>query len=130
MATLRALFVCEGYSIDRISGNTSLFNIFESVSVGAIPKVCIVAFWKADAGDEQREFQALLKISEGENVLGEFPQNFRMTASSHRSMFNISGVPVRRAGQQLLFEMRLNGHLVGSYEVAIIAGDQMAGGIQ
>lgn len=115
---LTYLLACEGVSIDQFSNNISLFNVFERCIPGTLPRVVVVSTWSREPGDENRDFQASLRVRAGDNVLGDFPQNFRMTAPSHRVLHNLLGLPVQ-LGQQIVLEMRLNDELRGSYQITV-----------
>ena len=80
MARVGYFVVCEGVSVDQLSNNITLFNIFESCSPGQLPKAVAISSWHREEGDEDRDFQASLRIISGERRIGDFPQNFRMTA--------------------------------------------------
>lgn len=125
MPQLEYFVVCESVSIDRDTNRISLFNIIEdlrpvSTKMGDAPVVQItaVACWNRQAGDEERDFQSVLRLRAPGDEPKEFPLNFRMERPRHRLTFRLLGIPSLRPGE-LIFELLLNGRHEAQHAVTI-----------
>lgn len=119
MPRVELLLAAESHAVDQQTNALSIFNIIEGTYTGIIPKVVFITVWKREPGDEDRDFQSLLRVTSGARQVGEFPLNFRMTAPRHRSFHVLMGLPAGRAGETIRFEVLLNGQSVGRCEIEV-----------
>lgn len=115
MAKLEFFAVSESISVDQSTNKVSLFEILESIpidpasSVTVIPKCVAASLWRMEAGDENRDFQIMLRLYQpGEEVSEDFATNLTATSARHRVFTTLIGVPLRGPGD-LRFEILLNG---------------------
>ena len=123
MAQLELLVAAEGYSVDQQSNALSIFTTIEEIEgrgAGLIPKLCLISVWRREQGDEERDFQAILRIQQnGQQIGQDMPLNFRFPANRHRLFHNILGLPVRPEEGAISFSILLNGQVLRSYEIIV-----------
>jgi hypothetical protein len=122
MASLEYFLVAEDVSIDQVTNQLSLFNVFEGFRTPRfpliVPKCAAVSLWRKEPADEGRDFQCVLRVTlpDGQNHQSE--SNFRMTNERQRIVTRLQGVPISMAGE-LRFELLLNGQHAASHLVII-----------
>lgn len=123
MPRVELMVAAESHAVDQITNAISIFNIIENVAaVGIIPKIEIITVWLRQEGDEGRDFQALLRVSDNQGRVGPgFAMNFQMPAPRHRTFHALVGLPIRSVPGMLVFEMLMNGEVVARYEVQVQA---------
>jgi hypothetical protein len=112
----------ESHAVDQITNACSIFNIIENIgaAVGLIPKIELITIWVREEGDEGKDFQALLRVSDNQGRIGpDFSMNFQMTAPRHRTFHSLVGIPIRSVPNMVMFEMLLNGDVVARYQVPV-----------
>ena len=111
MARLEFFLACESVSIDQETNQSSVFNILEEIQSTAFPTVlphCVaVSLWHQEPGDEDKEFQLLLRITLPTGETHDFRTNFQLKTPRHRVLQRFEGLPIQSAGE-LRFEARLN----------------------
>lgn len=126
MPRLEYFLVCESASVDRDTNRLSLFNIIEEIQpirqgeIDGHPILQLVAVscWIKEQGDEDRDFQVVLRIHDPGSGTKDFPMNLRMERPRHRLMLRIQGVPASSDGN-LRFEILLNGSHVAEHVITI-----------
>jgi hypothetical protein len=125
MPKLEYFLVCESISIDQETNRVSVFNIVEEVApikarpTGPIvPQVVALACWNREPGDENKDFQATLRIHAPEEKAKDFPVNFKMEKPRYRLSLRLQGVPALKPGQ-LRFEMLLNGKHAAEHTILV-----------
>lgn len=122
MARLEFFVVSEGVSVDQQTNQLSLFSVIEQVTSPDFPLVlpyaAAVSLWMAEAGDNGRDFQCMLRIILPDGGQHDFPTNFTFRARRHRVIQRILGFPINEPGL-LRFEVFLNGEYAASHEVDI-----------
>ena len=115
MAKLEFFAVSESVSVDQSTNKVSLFEILESLpidtasSVTVIPKCVAASLWRMEAGDENKDFQVMLRLFQpGEEVGEDFATNLTATSARHRVFTTLIGVPLHGPGE-FRFEILLNG---------------------
>ena len=126
MPQLQFMLVAEGVVVDRQTNNVTLFNLVEEMRgtrPGTFPRLVVYSNWQMQQGDEDQDFQAILRVERGGTRIGEdFALNMRTPAQRHRLFHTIFGLPVEAEGPpELHFLMFLDGEQVGSYTVTIRA---------
>jgi hypothetical protein len=125
MARLKFVLACESLSVDQMTNAVSLFNIVEQYPANAvIPKVVVVSYWHLDAEELGQEFQATLRIRRGAADAQDVPMNFTGSARRQRTVHIIVGIPTPAAGQEIEFEVLLNGAVRGNYSISIVEANQ------
>ena len=123
MPRLECFVVAETVSIDKLTNAVSLFNILEEVHSRTfpflVPKVAVFSLWRKEAGDEERDWQALLKVTQPSGEARDRAINFRFSSSRrHRLIQRISGLPVLTEGD-VRFELLLNGQHAAEHIVSV-----------
>jgi hypothetical protein len=122
MARLEFFVVSEGMSVDQFTNRLSLFNILEEVASPifpfVLPSAVVVSLWMMEAGDDERDFQCMLRVTMPNVAQREFPANFKTSSRRHRVIQSIQGFPLNEIGV-LRFEVLLNGQHAASHEVDI-----------
>jgi len=112
MARLEFFVVSVSASVDQTTNQASIFDIIEEVKATAFPSLlhsCVAfSLWRREPGDEERDFQLILRITTPGGAIHDFPSNFRMPAARHRTLVRVQGLLVEQPGQ-LRFEAILNG---------------------
>lgn len=129
MPKLEYFLICESISTDRETNRVSLFNVLEDLRVASpeappeiqIPIVQFVAVscWNREPGDENQDYQAIVKMHPPEGEPQEFSTNFLMEQPRHRLALRFQGMPRLDPGQ-LKFELLLNGTHVAWHTVNIL----------
>jgi hypothetical protein len=123
MARLEFFVVSEGVSVDQLTNQLSLFSVLEEVRSPdfpfVLPSAAAVSLWMKEAGDDDRDFQCLLRVTLTDGSQREFTSNFRFSARRHRVILKIQGFPLNEPGV-LRFEMLLNGEYAASHEVDVL----------
>lgn len=131
MARLEYFLVCESMSTDQETNRVSLFNILDDIQVALpdarpqqsllITQLVAVSCWNHEPGDEEKEFQAVVRIHAPGQEEKDFPLNFKIVDQPrHRLSFRFQGIPKLEPGQ-LEFELLLNGKHVASHTVNVLA---------
>jgi hypothetical protein len=123
MARLELFVVSEGVSVDQLTNQLSLFSVLEEVRSPdfpfVLPSAAAVSLWMKEAGDDDRDFQCMLRVTLTDGSQREFTSNFRFGARRHRVILKIQGFPLNEPGM-LRFEVLLNGEYVASHEVNVL----------
>lgn len=125
MARLEYFLVCETVSTDRDTNQTTIVNVFEDVPTPGfpiiIPKCTVIALFRWEAGDEGRDFQAVVRVTPPGEGHRDFNVNFRPEPNTrrHRVMQRIMGLSLSRAGD-LRFEILLNGEHKAEHVVTVL----------
>lgn len=129
MPKLEYFLICESTSTDRETNRVSLFNVLEDLPVlraGAAgqqqppvsPFFEAVSCWNREPGDEEGDFQAILRIHSPDEKPKDFSMNFKMEQPRHRLSFHFQGMPKLKPGE-LRFELLLNGEHVAWHTVNV-----------
>jgi hypothetical protein len=123
MARLELFVVSEGVSLDQLTNQLSLFSVLEEVRSPdfpfVLPSAAAVSLWMKEAGDDDRDFQCMLRVTLTDGSQREFTSNFRFRARRHRVILKIQGFPLNEPGM-LRFEVLLNGEYAASHEVDVL----------
>jgi len=123
MARLGLFVVSEGVSVDQLTNQLSLFSVLEEVTPPdfpfLLPSAAAVSLWMKEAGDDDRDFQCMLRVTLPDGSHREFTSNFRFRARRHRVILKIQGLPLNEPGM-LRFEVLLNGEYAASHEVDVL----------
>lgn len=126
MAHMEFFVVSEELSVDQQTNRLSLFNVLEQIAGPNFPLVLLsaaaISLWVADAGDDGRDFQCMLRIILPNGRQHEFTSNFRFGARRHRVIQRLQGFPIDEPGV-LRFEVLLNGEHQASHEVDVLRID-------
>jgi hypothetical protein len=122
MARLEFFIVSESMSVDQYTNRLSLFNILEEMASPTfpfvLPSAVAVSLWMMEPGDEERDFQCMLRVTMPNVAQREFTANFRTNSRRHRIIQSFQGFPLNEPGV-LRFEVLLNGQHMASHEVDI-----------
>jgi len=121
MARLEFFIVSESMSIDQFTNRLSLFNILEEVESPNFPfqlSIIAVSLWMKEPGDDERDFQCILRVSMPNVPPREFTVNFRFISRRHRVIQNIQAIQLNEPGV-LRFEVLLNGQHAASHEIDV-----------
>jgi len=114
--------VSEDLSVDQQTNRVSLFNVLEQIAGPnfplVLPSAAAISLWVAEAGDEGRDFQCMLRIILPNARQHDFTSNFRFGARRHRVIQRLQGFPIDEPGV-LRFEVLLNGEHKASHEVDV-----------
>jgi hypothetical protein len=123
MARLEFFVISEGVSVDKFTNRLSLFNILEEVANKVfpfqLPHFLAVSMWVMEAGDGERDFQCMLRITMPNMPPKEFTTNFRFISRRHRVIQGIQGLPLNEPGM-VQFEVLLNGEHAATHEVDVV----------
>jgi hypothetical protein len=128
MARLEFFVVSQSIAVDDATNYVSVLEILEQIQVPSFPKVipqCVaVSLWRKEAGDEESDFQLLLRITTPPDGVHEIRTNFRLTAPRHRVIQRIQGLPITGEGQ-LRFEAIINGqhaadHIIDVQQAGVV----------
>lgn len=94
MPKLEYFLICESMSTDQETNRVSLFNVLEDLQVlppGTtpqpqllVPHFVAVSCWNREPGDEDKDFQAILRIHPPKKEPKEFSMNFKMERPRYR----------------------------------------------
>ena len=125
MPKLEYFLVCESVSIDQETNRVSLFNIIEDIQPATrgtsgviIVQLVAASCWIRAPGDEDKDFQAILRIHASEEEPKDFAMNFRMEKPRQRLSLRIQGAPQSKPGN-LRFELLLNGQHAAEHTVVV-----------
>lgn len=125
MPKLEYFVVCESISVDRETNRVSLFNIVEDIQPltkgengHIIAQMVAISAWNREPGDEDKDFQLIVRIHAPGDDPHDFPLNFRMDRPRHRLLLRLQGVPAQRPGE-LRFELLLNSQHVAAHTVNV-----------
>ena len=125
MARLEFFVVSRAVSIDQSTNYASILEILEVIQSESfpamIPQCVATSLWRQEPGDEEKDYQLLLKVFLPSGETHEVRTNFRFGAHRHRVMQRIYSLPVHEAGQ-IRFEAVLNGEHAAEHVVDVIAG--------
>jgi hypothetical protein len=125
MARLEFFVVSKSISIDQSTNQTSIFEILEEVHASAfpvfIPSCVAMSLWRREQGDQEQDFQLLLRITTPTHAVHEVRTNFRLGSPRHRVTQRIEGLPLEGEGK-LRFEAILNGEHAAEHLVDIHRG--------
>jgi hypothetical protein len=123
MARLELFVVSEGVSVDQFTNQLSLFSVLEEVTSPdfpfVLPSAAAISLWMKEAGDDDRDFQCMMRVLLPDGNRHELTTNFRFRGRRHRVIQRIQGVPVTEPGM-LRFEVLLNGEYIASHEVDVL----------
>jgi hypothetical protein len=123
MATMEFFVVSEGVSVDKFTNQLSLFNVLEQAAGTdfpfVLPFIAAVSLWIREAGDDNRDFQCMLRVTLPNGRQREFTSNFTFNARRHRVIQRLQGFPIDKPGV-LRFEVLLNGEHKASHEIDVI----------
>jgi hypothetical protein len=123
MARLELFVVSEGVSVDQFTNQLSLFSVLEEVTSPdfpfVLPSAAAISLWMKEAGDDDRDFQCMMRVLLPDGYRHELTTNFRFRGRRHRVIQRIQGVPVTEPGM-LRFEVLLNGEYIASHEVDVL----------
>lgn len=138
MPKLEYFLVCESVSVDRETNRVSLFNVIEDIckvkpgaeaSSPLVVNLVAVSCWNREEGDENKDFQAILRIQlppiepNGVPRNEELPLNFRMQSRRQRLLMRLMApAPPARDGK-IKFELLLNGRHCADHEIGIVEQD-------
>jgi hypothetical protein len=132
MPSLEYFLVCESVSTDQETNRVSLFHILEDFQLASpgspgvvLAQFAAVSCWNREEGDEERDFQALLRIHPPGGEAKEIAMNFRMERPRQRLTLRFLGIPKMEPGQ-LRFELLLNGRHVAWHTVNVFAPTESA----
>jgi hypothetical protein len=134
MPSLEYFLICESISTDQETNRISLFNVIEDLQVAppetappetaaqqfAISHFVAVCCWNREPEDEDKEFQATLRIHAPGQQPKDFSMNFTMEHLRHRLSLRFQGIPKTQPGK-LRFELLLNGDHVAWHTVNVFS---------
>jgi hypothetical protein len=128
MPKLEYFLICESMSTDQETNRVSLFHVLEDLQVLppgttpqqqlVVPQFVAVSCWNREPGDEDKEFQAILRIHPPDDEPRDFSMNFQMTRPRYRLSLRFQGMPKLEPGV-LKFELLLNAQHVASHTVNV-----------
>jgi hypothetical protein len=122
MARLEFFVVSESLSVDQVTNRLSVFDVLEVIGSTGFPitlhHCAAVSLWRKEPGDENVDFQVVLRITTGTGEKNEIHTNFRMTRDRHRVIQRIQGIPIPKEGE-LHFEIFLNGEHSAEHVVTV-----------
>ena len=122
MALLEFFVVPRSVAIDQTTNVASVLEILEAIPTPSfpllIPQCVAMSLWREEPGDEDRDFQLVLRITTPSNTEHVMRTNFRMTNARHRVTQRIQGLPIESEGQ-LRFEAILNDQHAAEHVVDI-----------
>ena len=111
MARLEFFVVSRGVSVDQFTNQASIFEIIEEVHATSFPasiQSCVaMSLWRREPGDEEHDFQVLLRTTLPSGTIHDLRTNFRFTGPRHRITQRLEGLPIEQEGE-LRFEVLLN----------------------
>ena len=89
-----------------------------------ITKCAAVSLWRLETGDEERDWQVIVRITLPGQGPQDFPTNFRARAGTlrHRVTQRIYGLPLLEQGE-VRFELLLNGEHAADHIVTVARQD-------
>lgn len=129
MPNLEYFLICESISTDQETNRVSLFNVIEDLQVGPpedaaqqppVVQFVAVSCWNRESGDEDKDFQATLRIHTPGEAPKEFSMNFQMERPRQRLSLRFHGVPKLSPGE-MRFELCLNGQHVAWHTVNVFS---------
>lgn len=122
MAHMEFFIVSEEVSVDQQTNRLSLFNVLEQVAGSDFPLVVLsvaaVSLWVAEAGDDGRDFQCMMRVFLPDGNRHEITSNFKFRGRRHRVIQRIQGLTINAPGL-LRFEVLLNGEHQANHEVDV-----------
>jgi hypothetical protein len=132
MPKLEYFLVCESMCTDQETNRVSLFNVLEDLQVLppntvprqqlVVPYFAAVSCWNREPGDEDIDFQAILRIHPPTEEPKDFSMNFRMERPRYRLSLRFQGMPKLEPGV-LKFELLLNGQHVAWHTVNVFPAE-------
>lgn len=126
MPRLEYFVISESVSVDQQTNTTSIFHILEELRFPRFPtglQQCVAtSLWLPQPGDENQDFQAIIRIRLPTGDHHDFPSNFRLGRTRHRLVVMIRGIPIPGAGD-LTFELLLNGQHQAQHVVTVLQSD-------
>jgi hypothetical protein len=123
MPRLLFFIISESVSVDQRTNKLSIFNVLEELQTvqfpALLPQCAATSLWFRQPGDEDEDFQCILRVAAPNDEPHDFASNFRMTRHRHRLVQAFQGLPVTAAGD-LRFELLLNGTRVAEHIVTVI----------
>ncbi len=83
-----------------------------------LAQMVAISSWNQEPGDEDQDFQLIIRIHGPGDEPQDFPINFRMTRRRQRAFLRVQGVPAQRPGE-LKFELLLNSRQVATHTVTV-----------
>lgn len=110
---------------DATWNSVSLFNVVEDIQPlhsGAagqpLAQMVAVSSWNREPGDEDVDFQMILRIHPPGAEPRDFPMNFRMVGPRQRLTLRMQGAPPLAPGL-LRFELLLNGKHIAEHSITV-----------
>ena len=127
MAKLEYFLVAQDVSVDQRTNCISLFHIIEEIAVPQIPvnwhQMIAVSAWNPEEGDQEKDFQAEVRVVEPDGETKEFCRNFRIEGKRCRVIMYFQGVPLKACGT-LHFDLLLNGQHQASHSIDVKLAEQ------
>ena len=112
MARLEYFLVSRSISIDVATNQVSIFEVIDEIAAASfpsqIPYLVATSLWCQEEGEEDRDFQLILRITTPGGSSHDLPTNFQIQAKRHRITQRLEGLRVEQEGT-LHFEAILNG---------------------
>ena len=123
MPQLEFFVVSKSDSVDQVTNKDSVLDILEEIHVDSFPVIvqrCVaMSLWNAEAGDEQTDYQIMLKVTRPGETTDDYKINLRKTGPPrHRILQRILGLPLKKEGI-LRFEILLNDEHRASHIVIV-----------
>lgn len=132
MPKLEYFLICESMCTDQETNRVSLFNVLEDLQVWPpgtapqqqplVPHFVAVSCWNREPGDEDKDFQAILRIHPPNGESKDFSLNFKMERPRYRLSLRFQGMPKLDPGV-LKFELLLNGQHVAWHTVNVFSAE-------
>ena len=123
MPRLEYFLVASSVSIDQSTNRVSVFEIIEEIRGPTfplrIPSCAAITLWCAEDGDQDTDFQAMLRVYMPDGRTNEFATNFRLAMPRHRITQRFQGLTISGPGE-LRFEMLLNGEHKADHLVTVL----------
>ena len=121
MAKLILFSVSETLTIDQRTNQASIINIREEATIHKYPayieQLVAFSFWEMEEGEEESDFQALLRITLTNGDIKEITTNFKFEHSPRsRVIQTIKSIPMKGEGE-IRFDLFLNGQQVADYKI-------------
>lgn len=133
MAKLEYFVVSESVAVDRETNRTSIFNVLEEVRLDAGPQatqnarvvaigdIVATGLLRSEVGDEDKDWQAILKVKAPDGNTQEVPVNFRFLEGTirHRLIVRVTGYPFTTFGD-IVVELLLNGQHLAEHVISVL----------
>jgi hypothetical protein len=103
MPDLEYLLVAESASVDQQTNRLSVFNMIEEFHAqgfpSLVPQLVVITLWSRLPGDEDKDFQQIIRLSLPGGESKEFPRNFTMKNVRLRMFFGFQGAKLAQPGE-------------------------------